>query len=83
MLSLNYADDFDGDEEKTELLDFLADDKTVDLDLRLDARRFLQGCPRRLVQIAHKITSGENLTPTDSQYLWRYHKREQKRLLAM
>ena len=52
MLSLNYTDGFDGDGEKTELLEFLADDKAVDLDLRLDARRFLQGCPRRLVQIA-------------------------------
>ena len=54
MLSLNYEDDFDGDGQKTELLEFLADDKAVDIVARLDARRFLQGCPRRIVQIAYK-----------------------------
>ena len=40
MLSLNYEDDFDGDGHKAELIDYLADDKAIDLDLRLDARRF-------------------------------------------
>ncbi len=42
------------DGEAGEIIDFLADDNTVDLDLKLDARRFLLGCPRRLVQIAYK-----------------------------
>ena len=39
----------DGDGHKTELMDFVADDKAVDLDAWLDARRCLQGMPRRLV----------------------------------
>ena len=75
MLSLNYADGFDGDGEKTELLEFLADDKAVDLDLRLDARRFLQGCPRRLVQIAYKRYSGIPLNRREQYYLNDYRRR--------
>lgn len=73
MLSLNYADDFDGDGEKTELLEFLADDKAVDLDLRLDARRCLQGCPRWVVQIAYKKYAGYRLDAKEQNRLdyWR------------
>ncbi len=66
-----------------ELIDTVADDKAIDLSAWLDARTWLLGCPIRLVQIARKITNGDKLTPTDSQYLWRYRKREQKTLLAM
>ncbi len=71
------------DGDTTELIETIADDKAIDVDAWLDARTFLLGCPHRLVQIAHKIRNGDNLTPTDSQYLWRYRKREQKPLLAM
>jgi len=77
MLSLDNADDFDGD--KTELLEFLADDNTVDLDLRLDARRFLRGCPRRLVQIAYKRYSGIPLTDKEWHYLKYQRQRELKK----
>ncbi len=37
----------DGDGHKAELVEFLADDKAIDIVARLDARRFLLGCPRR------------------------------------
>jgi len=80
MLSLNYEDDFDGDGEKTELLEFLADDKAVDIVARLDARRFLQGCPRRLVQIAYKRYSGYDLTTSERSLLRYYLKKTQKPL---
>ena len=66
-----------------ELIDTVADDKAIDLDAWIDARTWLLGCPGRLLQIAQKIINGKNLTPTDSQYLWRYRRREQKSLLAM
>jgi hypothetical protein len=82
MLSLNTSID-NGDGDTTELIETIADDKAIDLSAWLDARTWLLGCPIRLVQIAHKINNGDRLTPTDSQYLWRYRKREQKTLLAM
>jgi len=82
ILSLNTEID-NGDGDTTELIDTVADDRAIDLEAWLDARTWLLGCPRRLVQIASKITNGDKLTPTDSQYLWRYRKREQNTLLAM
>ena len=82
MLSLDTSIT-NGDGDTTELIETIADDKAIDLSAWLDARTWLLGCPIRLVQIARKITNGDKLTPTDSQYLWRYRKREQKTLLAM
>jgi len=73
----------DSEGNVTELGDTIADDKAIDLVAWLDARTFLLGYPQRLVQIGYKIRNGDNLTPTDNQYLWRFRKREQKRLLAM
>jgi len=67
----------------TELGELIANDKAIDLDAWLDAKTFLTGCPQRLIEIAYKITSGQKLTATDSQYLWRYRKREQKPLILM
>ena len=75
VLSLNDKAD-NGDGEATELIDFLADDKAVDLDLKLDARHFLLGCPRRLVQIAYKRYSGRELTSKEQGYL-QYHKQKE------
>ena len=82
ILSLDYQID-SGDGDSTELIETVADDKAIDLDAWLDARTWLLGCPIKLVQIAHKKLNGDKLTPTDSQYLWRYRKREQKTLLTM
>jgi len=67
----------------TELGELIADDKALDLGAWLDARTFLLSFPQRLLEIAHKLDNGDKLTPTDSQYLWRFLKREQKTLLAM
>jgi hypothetical protein len=67
----------------TELGETIVNDQAIDLDAWVDARTFLLGCPDRLVQIARKVSSGEKLTPSDSRYLWRFRKREQKTLVAM
>jgi hypothetical protein len=65
----------------TELGELIADDKAIDLDAWVDARTFLLGFPKRLMDIAHKIDNGEALTNQDHQYLWRFRQREQKRLV--
>ncbi len=80
ILSLN-TDIYGGDGNTTELIDTVADDNTVDLDLRLDARRFLLGCPRWLVQIAFKRYSGLSLDSKEWSYLKRFRKQEQKSFL--
>jgi len=38
------------------------------------------GYKPRLVEIAHKLHSGEALTNNDKQYLWYWRQKEQKRL---
>ena len=83
VLSLNGKADngnSSGNGEAGEIIDFLADDNTVDLDLRLDARRFLLGCPRRLVQIVYKRYSGQEIDRKERDYLNRFRKKTQKPL---
>jgi DNA-directed RNA polymerase specialized sigma24 family protein len=83
ILSLNYELD-DGDGDKTELWQTLADDKAIDLDAWLNARVWLLGCPQRLVQIAVKLYSGKPLVWKDYKYLERNRQRElQKYQLAL
>jgi ferredoxin-like protein FixX len=65
----------------TELGELIADDKAIDLDAWLDAKTFLLGFPKRLMEIAHKIDNGDNLNDKDRQYLSRYRQKEQKPLL--
>jgi len=75
VISLNNeVRDWEGD--STELLDTIADDKALNLESWVDSRTWLLGCPKRLIQIAHKKSTGITLTQTDHQYLWRYRKRE-------
>jgi len=75
ILSLNYElEDEDGD--TTELWQTLADDKAVDLEAWLDAKRWLLGCPRRLVDIAVKLYSGKPLKWKDYRYMSRWRKKE-------
>ena len=64
-----------------ELIDTVADDKAIDLDAWLDNKTFLLGCPMRLIQIAHKIRDGQTLTHGERTYLWKWRKREQRKLL--
>ena len=80
MLSLE-ADIQLAEGEIVQLKDTIADDKAIDLSAWLDAKVWLLGCPMRLVQIAHKRLNGQALTNTERQYLWRFRKQEQKKLL--
>jgi len=78
LVSLNW--EIDGDGHKAELLEFIADDKAIDIVARLDARHILQGFPRRLVQIAYKKYSGYQLDGKERKYLCKWLKTQQKTL---
>jgi len=65
----------------TELGELIADDRALDLDAWIDARTFLLGAPERLKRIAYKIRDGENLTPAESRHLYKWRRREQKKLI--
>jgi hypothetical protein len=75
MLSLNdELEDTEGG--RAELWQTLADDKALDLEAWQDAKRWLLGCPRRLVQIADKRTHGTTLSKYERLYLCRFKKKE-------
>jgi hypothetical protein len=65
----------------TELGELIADDKAIDLDAWVEAKTFLLGFPKRLLDIAHKIDNGDKLTNADMIYLCRFRKKEQTKLL--
>ena len=80
LVSLNAEVNSDGDGEPSELIEFIADDKAIDLDLWLDAKRILLGLPMRLVQIGYKVYSGQPLNAKEKMYLSRFRKEAQKPL---
>jgi hypothetical protein len=80
LVSLNATID-NGDGEPSELIEFIADDKAIDFEAWLDARRILRGLPRRLVQIGYKRCAGIPLDHADRLYLGKWRKQEQKRLI--
>jgi len=71
----------DSEGNLTELGELIADDKAIDLDAWLDRKTFLLGLPERLIAIGYKRQEGIPLNDKDRQYLSRYHRQEQKRLL--
>ncbi|MBM3119182.1 MAG: hypothetical protein FJ006_06445 [Chloroflexi bacterium] len=78
ILSLN--DELsDGDGDTTELWQTLADDKAIDLEAWLDAKRWLLGCPKRLVKIAYKRYVGKPLDYKEKMYLSRHRQKELKK----
>jgi len=78
LVSLNAQVNGNGNGEPGELIEFLADDKGVDLDAWLDARRILRGLPRRLVQIGYKRYAGIPLDAKEQECLRRYRQKELK-----
>lgn len=80
MLSLDLEVE-DSEGGSTTLGDTIADDKALDLDGWNDAVTWLLGCPTRLIQIADKIRNDKTLTGAERKYLWKWRKREQKRLI--
>jgi len=65
----------DGDGHKpTELGDLIADNKSIDLAAKLDARHILQRLPKRVVQVGYKIYAGITLETEEKKYLKRWQK---------
>jgi hypothetical protein len=78
ILSLNgELTDVDGD--TAELWQTLADDKAIDLEAWLDAKRWLLGCPKALVRIACKRYVGKPLDHREQVYLSKKRRQELKR----
>ena len=65
----------------TELGETIADDHAIDLDAWLDNQTFIAGCPKRLILIVNKMDEGKPLSGYERLYLYRFIKRQQKRLL--
>ena len=72
----------DGDGNQIEFSQLIADDHAVDVVAMLDARFTLNSYPRRAVQIAYKRYAGYPLDSNEMNYLSRFRKRTQQRLLA-
>jgi DNA-directed RNA polymerase specialized sigma24 family protein len=75
ILSLNAEID-DGEGNSIELYQTIADDKAIDLEAWLDAKAWLAGCPKRLVDIAYKRVIGKPLEAKEKMYLSRYRQKE-------
>jgi hypothetical protein len=78
ILSLNGELD-NGDGDTVELWQTLADDRAIDLEAWLDAKSWLLGCPKRLVQIASKRASGKPLNERERRYFNRQREKELKK----
>ena len=65
-----------GDGDTTELIETIADDKAIDLEAWIDARRILRGLPKRLVLIGYKRYNGIPLTNREENY-FRYQRQKQ------
>jgi len=78
MLSLNdELEDTEG--SRAELWQTLADDKALDLEAWQDARRWLLGCPGRLIKVAVKRANGEALSETERRYFNRSRQKEHRK----
>ena len=80
VISLN-MDTGNGEGEGVELIETIADDSAIDLEAWVDARMWLLGCPKRLIQIADKRVNGEALELADRLYLCRWRQKEQTSLI--
>ena len=70
----------DGEGNRTELYQLLADDNTEFTD-RLDAKLILEGYPKRFVELAYKKYAGYPLGSTERNYYRRELKKAQKTLV--
>jgi hypothetical protein len=78
ILSLNSELD-NGDRDTVELWQTIASDAAINLEAWQDAKRWLLGCPKRLVQIAYKRAIGKPLDNKEDCYLRRFRQKELKR----
>jgi len=70
----------DGEGNKTELYQMIADDNAIDILAMLDAKSTLKSYPRQAVLIAYKRYSGYPLDEGERRYFNRFRKRLQKTL---
>jgi hypothetical protein len=70
----------DGNGDKTELYQLVADDNAIDLTSRLDAKLILESYPKRFVDLAYKKYAGYPLTKSERVYYCREVKKAQKSL---
>jgi len=77
-LSLDHYSD-DRADKNNELWQTLVDDKAIDLESWQDAKTWLLGCPKRLVQIAYKRYSGKSLDHKEQLYLLNHRQKELKK----
>ena len=83
LLSLN-NETTDDEGNTVELWETLADDKAIDFEAWQDAKQWLLGCPRRLVQIAYKRYAGKPVNRNDDRYIERWRQKElQKHQLSL
>jgi hypothetical protein len=71
----------DGNGDRTELHELIADDNAIDLVAMLDAKFTIQSYPRQAVLIAYKRYAGYPLDKTEQNYLTHFRKKTQKRLV--
>ena len=71
----------DGNGSKITLAELIADDKAIDLDARLDARRVLRALPKRIKQIGYKRYAGLELDHKQRDYLRRYRQKISQKIL--
>ena len=77
-ISLNGDNNHD-DGTTVELWQTLVDDDAIDLEAWQDAKRWLLGCPKRLVQIAYKRYIGKPLNHKEQVYLLKKRQQELKK----
>jgi hypothetical protein len=71
----------DGNGDRTELHEMIADDNVVDIVARLDARHTLQGYPHKFIRIAYKKYCGYQLDHKERAYFSHHRKKYQKALI--
>jgi len=71
----------DGNGDSTTLHELIADDNAVDLVAMLDARHILKSYPSKAVKLAYKRYAGYSLENQEGNYLRRFLRRTQKRLI--
>ena len=71
----------DGNGDSTPLYELIADDNAIDLVAMLDARFTLKGYPTKAVKLAYKRYAGYPLDAKELNYLSRFRRRTQKRLI--
>jgi hypothetical protein len=82
-IKLEYLDRVieDGNGDRTELHELIADDNAVDLVAMLDAKFTLDSYPRKAVQLMYKRYAGYPLENQEGNYLRRFLRRTQKSLI--